>query len=77
MNSSLGVGDGRTTVSTHGPAQVAFDAEKIERAVRMILEAIGEDPDRPGVVDTPRRVAKAYARLLTKKGQQPFLLNSE
>lgn len=69
MNSSLGVGDGRTTVNTHGPAQVAFDAEKIERAVRMILEAIGEDPDRPGVVDTPRRVAKAYAEIFSGLGK--------
>lgn len=37
-----------------------FDHEKIERAVRMLLEAIGEDPDRPGIVDTPARVAREY-----------------
>jgi len=41
------------------PAEV-FDHAKIERAVRMLLEAIGEDPDRPGIVDTPARVARAY-----------------
>jgi len=41
------------------PARV-FDHERIEQAVRMLLEAIGEDPDRPGIVDTPRRVARAY-----------------
>ena len=37
-----------------------FDHGKIEQAVRMILEAIGEDPDRPGIADTPARVARAY-----------------
>jgi len=37
-----------------------FDHEKIERAVRLLFEAIGEDPDRPGIVDTPRRVAREY-----------------
>ena len=41
------------------PAEV-FDHAKIERAVRMLLEAIGEDPDRPGIADTPARVARAY-----------------
>jgi len=38
----------------------AFDHDKIERAVRMLFEAIGEDPDRPGIVDTPARVAREY-----------------
>jgi GTP cyclohydrolase I len=37
-----------------------FDHAKIEAAVRMLLEAIGEDPDRPGLADTPARVARAY-----------------
>ena len=37
-----------------------FDHEKIEQAVRMLLEAIGEDPDRPGIAETPARVARAY-----------------
>ncbi len=34
------------------------DQEKIRTAVRMILEAIGEDPDRDGLKDTPDRVAR-------------------
>ena len=38
-----------------------FDLPRIERAVREILEAIGEDPDRDGLQNTPRRVARAYA----------------
>jgi len=37
------------------------DAQRIERAVREILLAIGEDPDRPGLERTPQRVAEAYA----------------
>jgi GTP cyclohydrolase I len=37
-----------------------IDAPRIEAAVREILLAIGEDPDRPGLVDTPARVARAY-----------------
>ncbi|WP_054949598.1 GTP cyclohydrolase I FolE [Numidum massiliense] len=42
---------------------MAVDHEKIEAAVRMMLEAIGEDPDREGLVDTPKRVARMYEEL--------------
>ncbi|KSU65170.1 MULTISPECIES: GTP cyclohydrolase I FolE [Micrococcaceae] len=38
-----------------------IDQPRIAAAVREILEAIGEDPDRDGLQDTPKRVAKAYA----------------
>lgn len=37
-----------------------FDHDAIRAAVRQLLVAIGEDPDRPGLVDTPDRVARAY-----------------
>lgn len=38
-----------------------YDAERAERAVRELLFAVGEDPDREGLRDTPARVARAYA----------------
>ena len=41
------------------------DIAKAETAVRMLLEAIGEDPNREGLVDTPKRVAKMYTELLS------------
>ena len=40
-----------------------FDAEAAERAVHDLLVAIGEDPDREGLRDTPARVARAYAEM--------------
>ena len=39
------------------------DQPRIRRAVREILAAIGEDPDRDGLLETPKRVAKAYAEM--------------
>lgn len=39
----------------------AVDQDRIARAVREILFAVGEDPDREGLLDTPSRVARAYA----------------
>lgn len=41
-----------------------MDKEKIEKAVRDILEAIGEDPDREGLKETPKRVANMYEEIL-------------
>ena len=40
-----------------------MDLPKIENAVRQILEAIGEDPDREGLQETPQRVARMYAEV--------------
>ena len=37
-----------------------IDTNKIQDAVRMILEALGDDPEREGLKDTPKRVAKMY-----------------
>jgi GTP cyclohydrolase IA len=47
------------------------DNARIEAAVRELLVAIGEDPDRPGLVDTPARVARAYAETFAGLGQDP------
>jgi GTP cyclohydrolase I len=43
-----------------GRASAPFDQERAERAVREMLLAIGENPDREGLVDTPARVARAF-----------------
>ena len=48
-----------------------IDLPRIERAVREILAAIGEDPDRDGLVDTPARVARAYAEQFSGLSQDP------
>jgi GTP cyclohydrolase IA len=48
-----------------------IDTGRIERAVREILLAIGENPDRDGLVDTPARVARAYAEQFAGLSQQP------
>jgi GTP cyclohydrolase IA len=47
------------------------DLPRIERAVREILLAIGEDPDRDGLLDTPARVARAYAEQFAGLRQHP------
>ena len=41
------------------------DQLRIQRAVREILAAIGEDPERDGLLETPKRVAKAYAEMFS------------
>lgn len=49
----------------------SIDLPRIERAVREILIAVGEDPDREGLVETPRRVAKSYAEVFAGLHQDP------
>jgi GTP cyclohydrolase I len=54
------------------PADVpAFDHDRAAAAVRELLVAIGEDPDREGLRDTPARVARAYAELTAGLRQSP------
>lgn len=48
---------------SNGTASGPFDHDRIRRAVREILIAVGEDPDREGLVETPDRVARMYAEI--------------
>lgn len=51
-----------------------FDPEKIERGVRLIIEGIGDDPSRPGVAETPRRVSEMYREVFAGVGRDPVEL---
>ena len=42
-----------------------MDHRKIEKGIRLIIEGIGEDPDRPGLKNTPQRVAEMYAEIFS------------
>ncbi len=54
------------------PAQrQGFDQQKIENAIREIIVAIGEDPDRDGLQDTPARVARAYKEMFSGLYKRP------
>lgn len=53
------------------PKQHEIDRPRIERAIREVLEAIGEDPEREGVRETPQRVADAYAHLFAGLAEDP------
>ena len=60
---SMGPHDGR--------ARTEFDQERAERAVKELLLAIGQDPNRDGLRDTPARVARAYRENFEGLWQQP------
>jgi GTP cyclohydrolase I len=49
----------------------AFDQERAEAAIRELLIAVGEDPKREGLVETPARVARAYAETLSGLSMRP------
>ena len=53
------------------PGRGAFDRERAEAAVRELLLAVGEDPDREGLLETPRRVAKAYQEIFAGLYEDP------
>lgn len=50
-----------------------MDTEKIEAGVRMILEGIGEDPDREGLKKTPARVARMYEEIFAGMNEDPSI----
>jgi len=51
--------------------RAGVDQERAAAAVRELLIAVGEDPDRPGLQETPRRVARAYAETFAGLWQDP------
>jgi GTP cyclohydrolase I len=53
------------------PLDTPMDLDRITKAVREILEAIGEDPDRDGLQETPERVARMYAEICSGIHQEP------
>lgn len=62
------------TEPDEGPGEArpqGIDLEKIERGVRLILEGVGEEADRPGLQRTPRRVAEMYAELTAGMREDP------
>ena len=50
----------------------AVDQQRIAAAVREIIAAVGEDPSREGLVDTPERIGRLYAELFSGLGQDPL-----
>jgi GTP cyclohydrolase I len=56
---------------------MTVDSGRIEAAVAELLEAIGEDPARPGLVDTPRRVAQAFGEYFAGVGVDPVAILRE
>lgn len=50
---------------------MTVDHEKLQQAVRMILEAVGEDPDREGLRDTPARVSRMYEEVFAGLREDP------
>ncbi len=59
-----------TSFSKSRTTQVV-DLMAIEQAVRTILKAVGEDPERDGLLETPRRVARMYAEMFSGLTQDP------
>ncbi len=54
------------------PVEGRIDHARAEAAVRELLIAVGEDPDRPGLQNTPGRVARAYAETFAGLWQDPY-----
>lgn len=61
----------KTTPLLLVPTIFRMDLSRIEKAVREILEAVGEDPEREGLRDTPARVARYYAEVLDGVNRDP------
>jgi GTP cyclohydrolase I len=69
-----GEGDGHGRVEVDRlvePTGRAFDLDKVERGVRLLLEGIGEDLDRDGLRETPARVARMYEEITSGLREDP------
>lgn len=58
-------------VDPNEPRTDGVDFKRIESAVRVILDAVGEDPDREGLLETPARVARMYAEMFAGLKSDP------
>ncbi len=67
----VGSESGELSESNGAPKTAQVDLPRIERAVREILTAVGEDPDREGLRETPGRVARMYAELFAGLHDDP------
>ncbi len=59
------------TTRQRAPMHTDVDLERIAAAVREILFAVGEDPDREGLLETPMRVGRMYAEVFSGLGEDP------
>jgi GTP cyclohydrolase IA len=69
--SDVGSLDGELADVDDKPLEWQVDLPRIEEAVREILSAVGEDPNREGLRETPRRVAKMYAEMFSGLHKDP------
>lgn len=53
--------------------EIMIDREKVKEAVKLLLEGIGEDPAREGLVETPDRIARMYEELLSGMEEDPAI----
>src|SRR5215470_1322887 len=67
----IGSISGELSDSSNAPTASKADLPRIERAVREILAAVGEDPDREGLRETPARVARMYSELFCGLRDEP------
>jgi GTP cyclohydrolase I len=69
--SDVGSLDGELADAEDKPIEWQVDLPRIEEAVREILAAVGEDPNREGLRETPRRVARMYAEMFSGLHKNP------
>ena len=72
-----GAGENARDLASAGAQENTVDTARIAAAVSEILAAINEDPSRPGLIDTPRRVAEAYSEFFSGVGVDPAALLAE